>query len=161
MDADKSLREHLLYLLGRGGAHIGIDTALEGFPVELAGRKVPGIDHTAWQLLEHMRIAQWDILEFVRNPQHVSPQYPSGYWPKEDGPQDPAQWGQTVDALQRDLQDLMEMVRNPEVDLHARIPHGSGQTLIREALLAADHNSYHIGQMVDLRMLLDVRVRDW
>jgi hypothetical protein len=149
-----ALREHVLYLLRGGGAHLNFDAAIADLPVNLRGAKPDPVPHTPWRLLEHMRIAQWDILEFSRNPQHVSPPFPEGYWPAGDSPPDTGAWGKSVAAFRSDLHTLQDLVANPGTDLFAPIPHGTGQTILREALLVADHNAYHLGQMVVVRRLL-------
>jgi hypothetical protein len=154
MDKDKALREHLLYLLQGGGAHLHFDAAIADLPPGLRGAKAPGVPHTAWRLLEHLRICQWDILEFSRNPKHVSPPFPDGYWPAGDAPPDNAAWDRTVAAFRADLRAMQDLVADPATDLFARIPHGEGQTVLREALLVADHNAYHLGQLVLLRRTL-------
>jgi hypothetical protein len=154
MDRDQSLREHLLYLLRGGGAHLDFDAAIAGLPAALRGARPPGVPHTPWRLLEHMRIAQWDILEFSRNPAHVSPEFPEGYWPKGDAPPDGAAWDRSVAAFRADLQAMGDLVANPRTDLLAPLPHGQGQTVLREALLVADHNAYHLGQLVAVRRAL-------
>jgi hypothetical protein len=146
-----ALREHLAYLLKGGGAHVHFADALEGFPEVKRGAFAPGLRHTGWQLLEHVRIAQWDILEFSRNPNHVSPDFPGGYWPKTPNPPTEDAWDASVKAFQRDLASMVRLVQDPKTDLFARIPNGDGQTVLREALLLADHNAYHLGQLVDLR----------
>ncbi len=151
---DRALREHLVYLLKGGGAHVHFMDAIEGFPEAKRGAFVEGLPHTGWQLLEHVRIAQWDIVEFSRDPKHVSPGFPEGYWPKTPVPPDEAAWDKSVKAFQSDLQELIKLVKNPKTDLYAKIPHGDGQTILREALLLADHNAYHLGQLVDLRRAL-------
>lgn len=151
---DRALREHLISLLKGGGAHVHFMDAVEGFPGAKRGAFVAELPHTGWQLLEHVRIAQWDILEFSRNAKHVSPEFPEGYWPKTPGPPDDAAWTKSVDEFQRDLRELIKLVKNPKTDLYAKIPHGEGQTILREALLVADHNAYHLGQLVDLRRAL-------
>ena len=150
-----SLRKHLVCLLGDGGAHVDFDTAIVRFPAAQRGARIAGAPHTAWQLLEHLRIAQWDILEFSRNPPHVSPEFPDGYWPRTDSPPSARAWNESVRAFRRDLRAMIRLVSDPKTDLFARIPHGDGQTILREALLVADHNAYHIGQLVLLRKLLD------
>jgi DinB family protein len=152
--AVQALREHLVYLLKGGGAHVHFTDAIEGFPEAKRGTFVAGLPHTGWQLLEHARIAQRDILEFSRNPKHVSPGFPEGYWPKTPLPPDDAAWAKSVEAFQHDLQEIIALVKNPKTNLYAKIPHGDGQTILREALLLADHNSYHLGQLVDLRRAL-------
>ena len=154
MTDSNALRKHLLYLLGGGGAHVDFDSAIAGWPAKLRGSKPKGLPHTAWQLLEHMRIAQWDILEFSRNPKHVSPEWPEGYWPATDAPPSPAAWNKSVSTFQADLKAMMSLVKSPRRDLFARIPHGEGQTILREALLVADHNAYHLGELVYLRRAL-------
>ena len=151
---NRELREHLAYLLKGGGAHIHFMDAVEGFPEAKRGAFIAGLPHTGWQLLEHSRIAQWDILEFSRNAKHVSPGFPEGYWPKTPGPPDEAAWAEAVEGFKRDLGQMISLVKNPKTDLYARIPHGQGETILREALLVADHNAYHLGQLVDLRRAL-------
>jgi hypothetical protein len=151
-----ALREHLVALLKGGGAHVHFMDAVDGFPEAKRGSFVEGLPHTGWQLLEHARIAQWDILEFSRNPKHVSPGFPEGYWPKTPGPPDVAAWEKSVQSFQHDLQEMIKLVKNPKTDLYAAIPHGEGQTILREALLLADHNAYHLGQLVDMRRALGV-----
>lgn len=149
-----ALRDHLLYLLGGGGAHLNFDKAVADLPAELRGTKPAGLPHTPWRLVEHMHIAQWDILEFCRNPRHVSPSFPEGYWPQGDGPPDAGAWDHTLMAFRADLRAMQDLVADPAGDLLAPIPHGDGQTLLREALLVADHNAYHLGQLVVVRRLL-------
>jgi len=149
-----ALRKHVLELLAGKSAHADFDTAVAKFPLKRAGEKPEGAPYSAWQLLEHMRIAQWDILEFSRNPKHVSPAWPEGYWPDTESPPKNTAWSQSVRAFRADLKAMMDMVADPGRDLLARIPHGQGQTLLREALLVADHNSYHLGQFVMIRRLL-------
>ena len=153
-DQHKSLRDHLLYLLRGGGAHLPFDKAVSDVPPDLRARTVPPVPHSPWRLLEHLRIAQWDILEFSRNPAHVSPPWPDGYWPAGDAPPDDRAWDRAVDAFRADLAAMCELVADPATDLFAPIPHGQGQTVLREALLVADHNAYHLGQLVVVRRLL-------
>jgi hypothetical protein len=151
---DDSLRKHLLELLRGGRAHLDFEAAVAGLPARLRGVKPAKLDFTAWRLLEHMRIAQWDILEFSRNPRHVSPQFPASYWPSTDGPPNDAAWRKSVTAFRSDLKAMQKLVKDPATDLFARIPWGDGQTILREAVLVADHNAYHTGQLVMLRRLL-------
>ena len=153
-DRTAALREHLLYLLGGGGAHPDFEKAVAGLPPELRGVRPAGLPHSPWRLLEHMRIAQWDILEFSRNPRHVSPEFPEGYWPQGDAPPDAAAWDRSVAAFRADLRAMGDLVADPATDLFAPIPHGDGQTILREALLVADHNAYHLGQLVVVRRAL-------
>jgi uncharacterized damage-inducible protein DinB len=148
------LRRHLLWLLDSGDAHARFEDVFRAFPEELRRQKPAGSEHTAWQLLEHLRIAQWDILEFSRDREHVSPKFPEGYWPSEAAPPGAAAWRSSLAAFAGDLAAMKALVRDPRTDLFARIPHGSGQTILREVLLVADHNAYHLGQVVELRRRL-------
>jgi hypothetical protein len=152
--SDQALREHVVHLLQGGGAHLNFEQAVAGLPQDLRGAKVEGVSHTPWRLLEHMRIAQWDIVEFSRNPAHVSPEFPDGYWPERDAPPDSESWDRSLAAFRADLQAMIDLVADVDTDLCARIPHGDGQTILREALLVADHNAYHLGQLVLLRRCL-------
>ncbi len=152
--SDKALREHLVKLLSGGQAYAEMRHILAELPEMQRGVKPAGAPHTAWQLLEHLRIAQWDILEFSRNPKHVSPQFPEGYWPVSEAPPNAEAWDKSVAAVGRDLAAMKKLVSNPKTDLFAPIAHGKGQTILREALLLADHNAYHLGQVVLLRRLL-------
>jgi DinB superfamily len=154
--ADAALREELAQLLGGGGAHVRFADALRDFPADKRGAFARGLPHTGWQLLEHSRIAQRDILEFSRDPQHVSPEFPEGYWPATPVPPDEAAWTASIRAFQRDLRQMIALVSDPRVDLNARLAWGDGQTVLREALLLADHNAYHLGQLVDLRRALKI-----
>jgi hypothetical protein len=153
-DPHKSLREHLLYLLAGGGAHLSFDQAIDGVPPQLRGKTVLPVPHSPWRLLEHMRIAQLDILEFSRNPNRVSPPWPAGHWPQGDAPPDDQSWDRSIERFRADLEAMKALVADPATDLFARIPHGDGQTILREALLVADHNAYHLGQLVVVRRLL-------
>jgi hypothetical protein len=148
---DQSLRDHLLYLLKGGGAHISFDDAMGAWTLQLAGVKVANFPHTAWMLFEHMRLAQWDILDFSRNSKHISPPWPEGYWPASEAPPDEKAWTASMAAFKKDLRTMVRLVSDRRVDLYARIPWGDGQTILREALLLADHNAYHLGQLVTLR----------
>ena len=154
--ADLHLRQNLQYLISGGGAHAKFDEVIEDFPRELRGTKPKGFPHTAWMLLEHMRIAQWDILEFSRDANHKSPKWPKGYWPKSDAPASPASWTDSIEQFRDDKQEMIDLIANDRTDLFARIPWGDGQTVLREALLVADHNAYHLAQLVDIRRLLGV-----
>ncbi|MFL6207342.1 MAG: DinB family protein [Pyrinomonadaceae bacterium] len=154
MIEDQALRDHLLYLLRRGDAHIDFETLMADFPAHAINRKVAGVPYTPWQVLEHMRIAQWDILEFSYNAAHVSPKWPEGYWPAPDAEADEAAWQQSIAAFRADLGSMAQRVADPANDLFARIPHGDGQTLLRQALLIADHNAYHLGVLTVLKRLL-------
>lgn len=146
------LRDHVLALLRGGGAHVDFDTAVKGLPAELRGKKPKGAEHSPWQILEHLRIAQWDILEFSRDSKHVSPKWPAGYWPTVQAPPNQRAWGKAVRTFRGDLNAMCELVKS--ASLFARIPHGDGQTILHEALLVADHNAYHLGELVLVRRLL-------
>jgi DinB superfamily len=154
MDQNTLLREHLLYLLRGGGAHLNFDAAVNGLPVALRGARPAGVPHSPWRVLEHMRIAQWDILEFSRNSRHVSPSFPDGYWPKTDAPPLADSWDRSVQLFRADLEAMCDLVADAATDLFTPIPHGEGQTILREALLVADHNAYHLGQLVIVRRAL-------
>jgi hypothetical protein len=154
MDRDHMLRDHVLYLLRGGGAHLSFDKAIAGLPAKLRGAKPAGVPYSPWRLLEHMRICQWDILDFCRNPHYKTLKFPDDYWPKEDGPLSATAWNASVKSFQNDLKEMEKLVDDPHADLFARIPHGDGQTILREALLVADHNSYHLGQLIVVRRML-------
>jgi hypothetical protein len=154
MADDSALRRNLVELLSGRGAHVDFEKAIGDLPVALRGKRPRGLSFTPWRLLEHLRIAQWDILEFSRDPKHVSPDWPSGYWPKGASPPNAKAWNESVEAFRRDLASMQALVSDPATDLFARIPHGDGQTILREALLVADHNSYHLGELVLLRRLI-------
>lgn len=155
-DRDRRLRQHLVWLLEGGGAHAKFDDVIGGLPPRLRGERVDGLPYTAWMLLEHMRIAQRDILDFSRKRRHVSPEWPKGYWPRSDAPPSAPAWTRSLKSFRQDLSAIEALVKNPKTDLYARIPWGDGQTILREALLVADHNAYHLGQLVALRRLLGV-----
>ena len=156
MKNDQSLREHVVYLLKGDGAHVSLESAVKGMPTDLQGTRPPEAPHSPWELLEHMRIAQWDILEFTRDATHVSPKFPAGYWPKVPAPPDEFAWDKSVAAFRADLDAMAAMVADQSVDLLAPIPHSEGKTVLREALLLADHNVYHLGQLVLVKCLLGV-----
>ena len=154
MANDKALRQHLVSLLKGGDAHATYDAAVKDFPANLYGKKPKGAAHSPWEVLEHMRIAQWDILEFSRNAKHASPEFPDGYWPKTPAPADATAWIKSVQSFRADLKAMVALAENESVDLLARIPHGEGQTILREVLVLADHNAYHLGELLLLRRLL-------
>jgi hypothetical protein len=153
-DHEQSLRQHLVELLAGGAAHAKFEDSIKGLPLKLRGTKPAGFPHSPWMLLEHVRLAQWDILEFSRNAKHVSPKWPEGYWPKKESPPNAGAWKTSVQQFRRDLKAMQSLVTNPKTDLFARIPWGDGQTILREALLVADHNAYHLAQLVDMRRML-------
>jgi hypothetical protein len=153
-DHEQSLRKHLVELLAGGGAHAKFEDAIKGLPPKLRGAKPANFPHSPWMLLEHLRLTQWDILEFSRNAKHVSPKWPEGYWPKHDAPPNAAAWNKSIQQFRRDSKAVQSLVSNPKTDLFAKIPWGDGQTILREALLVADHNAYHLAQLVDVRRML-------
>ena len=150
---DSRLREHILELLEGKFAHMDLETALKGFPLSKINARPAHSPHSAWELLEHIRLAQWDILEFSRDANHVSPGFPDGYWNKVEASK--ADWQKSIEQVLEDLEAMRELVRDKNIDLFAEIPHGDGQTILREALLVADHNAYHVGQLMLLRRMLE------
>jgi hypothetical protein len=150
----KSLPEHLVELLAGGHAHIDFESAVKDWPADLQGKKLEGAAHTPWEVLEHMRIAQQDILEFTRNPRHVSPEFPAGYWPTTQAPADSKAWNKTLAAFRTDLKAIVKIVENKSTDFFTPFAHGEGQTVLREVLLVADHNAYHLGELLLLRRQL-------
>ncbi len=155
MTTTDPLRQHLINVLTKAEAHIDLEGSLKDFPRELRGKKPEGAPHTPWQLLEHIRIAQWDILEFSKDARHKSPKWPDEYWPKTEAPPNDKAWDTSVKQVLADLKEMCTLVSDARHDLFARLPHGDGQTLLREALLVADHNAYHLGQLVMLRRILE------
>jgi hypothetical protein len=151
---ETSLRTHLLELLEGAHAHANLEAAVKGMPPALRGMRPDGVAHSPWELLEHLRIAQHDILEFIRNPAYTSPDFPGGYWPASAEPPGPKAWDESVAALFADRASIRALIEDESLDLFERIPHGTGQTLLREALLVADHNAYHGGQLIQLRRQL-------
>jgi DinB family protein len=151
------LISNLTDLLIKGNAHATLDDALKNIPYELLSKTAPGLPYNIWQLSQHIRIAQWDILEFSRNPKHKSPQWPQGYWPSEKIPPSQNAWEKCVNEIKNDRNSFIDLIKSPRESLYARIPSGDGQTLLREALVLADHNSYHTAEIIVLRRLLN----DW
>lgn len=154
-DPKDPLRLHVIALLTKAEAHVDVKSTLHKFPGELRGGKPEGAPHTPWQLLEHMRIAQRDILQFTLDAKHKSPKWPEEYWPKTETPPSAKAWDMSVRQFLADLDAVCRFVRDPKLDLFSTIPHGDGQTYLREALLVADHNSYHLGQLVMVRRTLE------
>jgi hypothetical protein len=148
---EKVLREYLAKVLTWGEAHADWKKALARMEFAKTGIRAPGLPHSAWELLEHARIAQWDILEFSRNAKHKSPDWPSGYWPSSAGPASQTHWNDSAERFLKDMKAMARLVENPKTDLFKKIPHGSGQTILRQLLLLADHNAYHLGQFVLVR----------
>ena len=149
-----ALRQQIVDLLTAKNAHADLEAAIAKLPSKLRGAKPKGFPHSAWQLLEHIRIANWDILEFSKNAKHASPPWPEGYWPKTEAPPNAAAWDKSVRQVRASMKGMIRLVRSKKTNLFAPIPHGTGQTVLREALLIADHNAYHFGQIVLLRRLL-------
>lgn len=154
MEHDASLRKHLISLLTGSEAHADFEKAIEGLPVDLRGKTPKGAEHSPWELVEHLHIAQADILDFSRNPEYKEMKWPDAYWPKSSAPPDDKAWDKSVKAFRHDLKEFCDLISDKSTDLHAKIPHGDGQTILREALLIADHNAYHVGQIVLVRRLL-------
>lgn len=153
MDKDKTLRDHLIELLDGRSAHIDVGSALDGFPLDRINERISGSPHTAWELLEHIRIAQWDILDFSVNPSYKEMKWPDDYWPKVKATED--EWRRSVEQVLGDLQKMRDLIADPDTDLFKPFNHGQGQTLLRETMLVADHNAYHIGQLMLLRRIFE------
>ena len=156
MDPDKVVPDQLLSFLRGGNAHLTFDQSVADFPPDHINVQPPNISYTPWHLLEHIRIAQGDILEFIRDPDHVSPRWPEGYWPPSGAKADEAKWGKTTAGFHADLQALQDMIQDPATDLYAPIPHAREYTVFREILLVADHNAYHIGEFAILRQVMGI-----
>lgn len=156
MDTDQALRKHVIALLDGRQAAMTFDDAVANYPMALINTKPPNVPYTPWHIIEHLRITQWDILEYVRNPEHASPDWPVGYWPAQSAETDPAGWQRTIDQFHADFQAMRQIVLDPATDLFAPIPHGyNGHTILREALLVADHNAYHVGEFGILRQVMN------
>ncbi len=149
------MRKRLLELLDGGSAHVTFQTSVKDWPVELRGRKLPNASHTPWQVLEHIRLCQWDILEFSRDPHHKSPPFPEGYWPETSEPPLPDSWDRSIAQIKLDLDAMKALVSSPELDLFEPFSWGDGQDLAREAMLLADHTAYHLGELMTLRRMLE------
>ena len=148
------LHDHILKLLSGGNAHMGFDGAIADFPPEHINSRPPNVDYTFWHLLEHLRLSQWDILDFIRNSEYAWPNWPDDYWPAKDAQTDAAGWQASVDAFRADLEELKAIVRDPEIDLTAELPYAPGYTYLREMLVVADHNAYHVGELAILRQVM-------
>jgi hypothetical protein len=153
-DHEHALRRQLVELLAGGEAHAKFEDVVKNLPAKLRAARPVNFPHSPWMILEHLRLAQWDILEFSRNPKHVSPPWPSGYWPKTEAPPNAAAWNKSIQQFRRHGKAMQNLVAKRNTDLFAKIPWGDGQTILREALLVADHNAYHGAQMVDVRRML-------
>ena len=154
MMTDKALREQLSEYLDWKNAHVGLDDAVKGIPPKLRGAVPKGFAHSAWQVVEHVRIAQHDILDFCRNPRYKHVKWPDDYWPKMPRPSNAAAWTKSIARFRRDRRAMQRLATNARIDLLAKIPHGSGQTYLREILLVADHTAHHVGQLIDVRRAL-------
>ncbi len=155
MPDDTVLREQLLQLLDGRNAHQNFEDAVAEFPWQAINARPPNVPYTPWHLIEHLRIAQWDIVEFIRDPNHVSPRWPEGYWPARDAETDRQGWARTIASFRSDLDAMKSIVRDPDTDLTAEIAHAPGYTVLREVLVLADHNAYHIGEFAILRQVMD------
>ena len=156
MKSDTGLREQLGRLLAWEDAHVGFDTAIEDIPADLRARQPAGLPYSPWQLLEHLRRTQRDILEFCRNPRYQELKWPDDYWPSSPGPSSSAEWDESIRQFRQDRKALQELAADPNMDLDARIPQGQGQTYLRELVLAADHAAYHLGELIVVRRLLGI-----
>ena len=156
MTDDKVVRQQLVALLRGGNAHLDFERAVSQFPFDYINRKAPNISFSPWELLEHMRICQWDILEFIRNPQYKSPPWPNGYWPTEGESADENKWQKTLNNFRRDLSSVEDLIRDPNTNLYKSISHAPEYNIFREILLIADHNTYHLGELVILRKALSI-----
>ena len=154
--SNKDLRNHLVDLLKSKDAHVDFETTIANFPIDEINTRIPNIPYTPYQVVEHMRLAQWDILEFSRNPNYIALKFPEGYWPGKEFTANENDWNKSLDVFREDLQHLINLVKDESTDLFTPIPHGSGQTILREILLTADHNAYHLGQLVLMRRSLGV-----
>ncbi len=156
--SDSELRNQLVKMLTVQQAHMGLEDAVKNFPAKDFNTRPPNVEYTFWHLLEHLRITQWDILDYCRNPKYQTIEWPRDYWPAKDATTDAAGWQQTLDQFRADLAELVAIVKNPQTDLYAPIPHGSdGHNILREILVVADHNAYHIGEFGILRQV----VKNW
>ena len=155
--SDKLIIQQITDLLTGGNAHVTLEDATGNLSLGNVSKKPDNLPYSIWQLVEHIRITQWDIVEFSRDPDYQSPEWPAGYWPKEEAPANEKEWKNTLEQIKKDRQEFVELLNAPAVDLYTPFPHGSGQNLLREALLISDHTSYHLGQIILVRRLLN----DW
>ena len=151
---ERAVRDEVLFLLRRGNAHMSFDEAVADFPLERSNERPPHVPYSSWQLLEHLRITQRDILDFIRDPDYRAGAWPDDYWPAPDATTDAAGWARTLADFRADATALAALADDPERDLHAAIPWGDGQTLLRELLVVADHNAYHLGEFAILRQVM-------
>lgn len=156
MSPDESIRKHLKSLLTWRSAHVEFDRVIRNVPPDLRGACPSGMPYSLWQLLEHIRLAQWDILDFCRNANYTTPPWPDAFWPSDASPDSREGWQESIDSYKRDRQSLIDIVLDGSIDLLSEIPHGEGQTYFREIVLVADHTAYHVGQMVAVRRILGI-----
>ncbi len=155
VDSQTVIRRQLLAQLRSEQAHMGFNEAVKDFPMSLINTRPPNVPYTCWHLIEHLRLTQWDILDFIRNPGYVEREWPKDYWPDPASQATPAQWEESVAGWRKDMKDLEAIASDPATDLYSPIPHGQGQTIFREILLVADHNAYHVGELGILRQVLN------
>ncbi len=153
-DPDVEIREHLVSFLKGGRAHATFKEVMKDFPLDRINDTAPNSDYTPYRLLEHMRITQWDILDFIRNPKYKYIKWPDDYWPKAGKKATESEWKKSIQSFQKDLQSLIQLVKDPDTELYGKIPHGTGQTILREMLVVIDHNSNHIGEFGILRSVM-------
>lgn len=154
MDQHQILTNELIKLLEGRGAHATLKDALANVPADMRGVKPNNLPYSIWQLAEHIRIAQWDMLEFCKDSSHKSPKWPDGYWPEESSPADDATWEKTIEEINTDQNEFIALLKSE--DIYARLPHGTGQSILREALQIADHTAYHTAEIILLRRLLGI-----
>ena len=152
---EKVLVKNLIDLIEKENAHASLAAALKDIPFKLLGEKIHGLPYSIWQLAEHIRIAQWDIMEFSKSAKHKSPDWPDDYWPKEVAPASEKEWEKCIEQIKKDRKEFVELLNNAGDDLYKPFEHGDGQSLLKEALVIADHNSYHTGEIIMLRRLLN------
>jgi hypothetical protein len=152
--SDQAVRELLAKMLSWEDAHVGFDAAVEGIPEDFRGQRAEG--HSPWELVEHMRIAQHDILDFSRNKDYEEMDWPTDYWPASPAPPSGSEWDNSIDSFRKDREALQQLALDTSIDLSDRIPHGSGQTYMRQIVLAADHTAYHVGQLILVRKSLGI-----
>jgi hypothetical protein len=160
MENDQAFRRQLLALLRGGNAHLPFEAAVADFPMEAINRLPPEVSYSPWELLEHLRITQWDILDFIRNPNYVYMAWPDDYWPPKGTQADPTQWQATIEAFRADLEDLARIIEDPATDLTTDLAHAPGYNILREILVVSDHNAYHIGEFAILRQVMGTWPKD-
>ena len=160
MPSDELIRNHLVWLLQGGDAHMTFMETISGFPLDRRGELFPNGSYSAWALLEHLRITQWDILDFITNSDYKNLQWPKEYWPAQDKQATTEDWHTTIAKFEKDMKALVSIVEDPTTDLYSPIAHGSGQTILREVLLVADHNAYHIGELAIMRQVMGTWPKD-